>query len=149
MWQQLNNTCTLRNPADHPEEWFYITRFHKKYWKTLVHRATMLDILKNSDNCSDRYTSMSSTICNRLENSTVLRHDRKSRRPKACMDALRAARNVAHWREKQHTCFAVMGKLQNFDDSVTPHRVQHACGSTTLSTAYMRIYDMDGDAKHN
>jgi len=50
MWQQLNNTCTLRNPADHPEEWFYITRFHKKYWKTLVHRATMLDILKNSDN---------------------------------------------------------------------------------------------------
>ncbi|CAL1136698.1 unnamed protein product [Cladocopium goreaui] len=50
MWQQLSNTCTLRNPADHPEEWFYITRFHKKYWKTLVHRATTLDIMKNSDN---------------------------------------------------------------------------------------------------
>ena len=50
MWQQLCNTSTLRNPAEHPEEWFYIARFHKKYWKTLVHRATTLDIMKNSDN---------------------------------------------------------------------------------------------------
>ena len=35
MWKQLCNTSALRNPAEHPEEWFYLLRFHKKYWKTL------------------------------------------------------------------------------------------------------------------
>ena len=50
MWRQLcNTTCALRDPTDHPEEWFYIMRFHKSYWKTLVHRATTLDVMKNSD----------------------------------------------------------------------------------------------------
>ena len=49
LWQYVRNTCTLRDPCQHPDEWLYIMRYHKKYWKTLVHRATTLDTRKNSD----------------------------------------------------------------------------------------------------
>ena len=50
MWHQIRNTSTLRDPAEHPNEWFYLLRYHKKYWKTLVQRATRLDVMKNHDN---------------------------------------------------------------------------------------------------
>ena len=49
LWSKVSNTCTLQDPADHPREWIYILRHHKKYWKTLVRRATTLDVLQNKD----------------------------------------------------------------------------------------------------
>ena len=49
LWQYVCRTSSLRDPRQHPEEWLYIMRYHKKYWKTLVQRATCLDIQKNSD----------------------------------------------------------------------------------------------------
>lgn len=56
LWNYVSRTCTLRDPRQHPEEWLYIMRYHKKYWKTLVHRATTLDIKKNSDQWQLRKT---------------------------------------------------------------------------------------------
>lgn len=49
LWHYVCKTTTLRDPRQHPDEWIYIMRYHKKYWKTLVHRATTLDIRKNAD----------------------------------------------------------------------------------------------------
>ena len=56
LWNYVSRTCNLRDPRQHQEEWLYIMRYHKKYWKTLVHRATTLDILKNCDQWQLRVT---------------------------------------------------------------------------------------------
>eukprot|EP00435_Cladocopium_sp_Y103_P072842 s79_g41.t1 len=49
LWTYIQNTSALKDPAHHPHEWLYIMRYHQKYWKTLIHRATKLDILKHKD----------------------------------------------------------------------------------------------------
>eukprot|EP00435_Cladocopium_sp_Y103_P048289 s1574_g14.t1 len=49
LWNYVKDTSTLQDPDQHPQAWIYILRYHGKYWKTLVHRAIKLDILKHRD----------------------------------------------------------------------------------------------------
>ena len=49
LWGYVHNTTTLRDPRVHPGDWLYVLRYHQKYWKILVHRATKLDVLKKHD----------------------------------------------------------------------------------------------------
>ena len=148
MWKQLCNTSALRNPAEHPEEWFYLLRFHKKYWKTLVHRATTLDIMKNSDNWQLR--TIHFQVFDHLQSVGELssaHHDWRNNRVRDFLDALPAVKNAEQKPVKQHICSDAMAKLLISGASVTPHPVLRVYVNIILWIVYTHIFDKDVDVK--
>eukprot|EP00435_Cladocopium_sp_Y103_P029303 s270_g7.t1 len=49
VWQLLEATVKLRDPLSHFEDWEYIFRYHRSYWKTLLRRASYLEMLHTCD----------------------------------------------------------------------------------------------------
>jgi len=46
MWQQLRHASSLRDPRDHPQQWFELIAHHPRYWKRLLSRACHHDMLQ-------------------------------------------------------------------------------------------------------
>ena len=48
VWRNLANTCDLGDPMQHMQRWFEIIRFHRGFWKGLLHRAEKHAILQQA-----------------------------------------------------------------------------------------------------
>jgi len=49
LWQLIRGTTSLRDPATHFQEWEYLLRYHRSYWKTLLQRGMHLVQLHRQD----------------------------------------------------------------------------------------------------
>lgn len=49
MWKLVERTSRLRDPASHFEDWEYVLRYHRSYWKTLLQRCQELTIRQHQD----------------------------------------------------------------------------------------------------
>ena len=64
MWNQLKSASSLQDPSQHSGQWFDLIRFHTSYWKKLVNRACLHEILQ----IQKQYivTSSHQRMCDRL-----------------------------------------------------------------------------------
>ena len=49
LWTLIADTCKLRDPSQHFEDWEYVLRYHRSYWKTLLQRGATLSQMKVAD----------------------------------------------------------------------------------------------------
>eukprot|EP00435_Cladocopium_sp_Y103_P050732 s1235_g15.t1 len=49
LWDLVASTVKLRHPLEHFQDWEYIFRYHRTYWKTILRRAAHLDQLHTRD----------------------------------------------------------------------------------------------------
>ena len=49
LWTLIADTCKLRDPSQHFEDWEYVLRYHRSYWKTLLQRGATLSQMKVED----------------------------------------------------------------------------------------------------
>jgi len=55
LWGLIADTCRLRDPAQHFEDWEYVLRYHRSYWKTLLQRGALLRRMKRDDDLQLRH----------------------------------------------------------------------------------------------
>ena len=49
LWHLIRGTISLRDPAQHFQDWEYLLRYHRSYWKTLLQRGMHLVQLHRHD----------------------------------------------------------------------------------------------------
>jgi len=64
MWEQLRRASALKDPSQHPDQWFDLISHHSSYWKKLVNRACLHETMQIQK--QHIVTTSLQRMCNRL-----------------------------------------------------------------------------------